>query len=149
MNTLRARVTSLKLCRENTQVFKGCHSNGYTERYKTLHVDSPRLDLHFVSLHHRSISNSLGAMAENVIFRRFWAKNGHFWPVTIATSLPISFWLLIYLHSHGGYMIRAFWEPYIPLWPRRTSKTSIFGENHRHPQLPGPISRKRLELGQI
>ena len=79
MNTLRARVTSLKLCRENmrkkTEVFKGCHSNGYTERNKTLHVDSPRLDLHFVSLPRRCISNSLGAMAENVIFCRFWAKN--------------------------------------------------------------------------
>ena len=55
-------------------------ATGYTERYKTFHVDSPRLDLHFVSLHHRSISNSLGAMAENVIFRRFWAKIRPFSP---------------------------------------------------------------------
>ena len=82
-------------------------------------------------------------------FVHFGPKIGHFRPVTIATSRPISFSLVIYLCGDGGYMISAFNEPQGPIWPCRTSKTSIFGENHRHPQLPGPISRKRLELGQI
>ena len=44
-----------------------------------LHVDRPRRALHFRPINHGSISNSLGAMAENVIFRRFWAKNRPFW----------------------------------------------------------------------
>ena len=72
----------------------------------------------------------------------FRQKIRHFDLVTIATSLPISVLLLIYTHSHSGYMISAFCEPYTRLWPRRSSKTFIFGENHATPQLQRPISPK-------
>ena len=72
------KIVSLKTW-QKTQVFKGCHSNGYRWRREILHVNSRWLALHFTPLHPRSISNSLGAMAENVIFRRFWAKNRPFW----------------------------------------------------------------------
>ena len=74
----------------------------------------------------------------------FRQKIRHFDLVTIATSLPISVLLLIYTHSHSGYMISAFCEPYTRLWPRRSSKTFIFGENHATPQLQRPISPKTV-----
>ena len=65
---------------EKTEVFEGCQGNGYTWRHKFLHVDSTWLALHFRSIHHGSIFHSLGAMAENVIFPWFSAKNRPFSP---------------------------------------------------------------------
>ena len=112
-------------------------------------MNSPGLVLHFIIVNHCPISDSLGAMTENVIFPDFGPKIGHFDMVTIATGTPISFWLLIYLHSHAGYMIRAFNEQYSLLSARRTPKTSIFGEFRVTSKVQRSISRKRLELGQI
>ena len=45
------------------------------------------------------------------IFVDFRPKIGHFHPVTIATSRPSSFSLVIYLCGGVGYMISAFNEP--------------------------------------
>ena len=44
-------------------------------------------------------------------FADFGLKIRHFDAVTIATGWPISFWLVNYLRSHSGYMIRAFNGP--------------------------------------
>ena len=55
---------------QKSQVFQGCHSNGYRQGYQIRHMGRGRVAVHFMSVHQIAIYYSLWDIRESLIFRR-------------------------------------------------------------------------------